>query len=83
MKNGADPQNEKQQNLKASFLNNKPNFLNNYKIEIIIELIKHLSLIILFWNFVCTFNYDEFRNKYGEEIFTKPSSNKTRINSKI
>ena len=52
----------------------KKNPLNNYKIEIIIELIKHLSLITLFWNFICTFNTDEMKNKYGEEYLTKPNA---------
>ena len=48
--------------------------LNNYKIELLIELIKHLSLITFFWNFICTFNTDEMRNNYGEEYFTKPNA---------
>ena len=52
----------------------KKNPLNNYKIELIIELIKHLSLITLFWNFICTFNTDEMKNKYGEEYLTKPNA---------
>ena len=54
--------------------NNKKNLLNNYKILLLIELVKHILLIMLFWNFICTFNTNEMRNIYGEEFFTKPNS---------
>ena len=63
-----------QNNNNNSILNSKKNFFNNYKILLFIELIKHLSLIMLFWNFICTFNSDEMKNIYGEEIFTRPNS---------
>ena len=74
MKNKSEAGNVTQNNSKTSPSNSKPNYLNNYKIQILIELIKHLSLIMLFWNFICTFNYEEMKNRYGEEIFTKPNS---------
>ena len=70
-----NPETEKtEHNNKNILSNSKPKILNNYKILLLIELIKHLSLIMLFWNFICTFNYDEMKNRYGEEIFTRPNS---------
>ena len=54
--------------------NIKMNLLNNYKILFLIELVKHILLIMLFWNFICTFNTNDMRNIYGEEIFIKPNS---------
>ena len=73
MKSKSETGNVNQMNTINNFPNYKPNFLNNFKIQITIELIKHLTLIMLFWNFICTFNYDDMKNKYGEEIFTKPN----------
>ena len=61
-------------NQKQILQNNKKNLLNNYKILLLIELVKHILLIMLFWNFICTFNTNEMRNIYGEEIFKKPNS---------
>ena len=46
---------------------------NNIKIILLIDLIKHISIIILFWNFICTFNSDGFRNNYGEENIIRPN----------
>ena len=73
MKSKSETGNVNQMNTINNFPNYKPNFLNNFKIQITIELIKHLTLIMLFWNFICTFNYDDMKNKYGEEIFTRPN----------
>ena len=73
MKSKSETENINQLNTINNFPNFKPNFMNNFKVQITIELIKHLTLIMLFWNFICTFNYDEMQNKYGEEIFTKPN----------
>ena len=52
----------------------KTSISNNKKISIFIEIVKHLSLIMLFWNFICTFNTNEMKNVYGEELFIKPNS---------
>ena len=73
MKSKSETGNVNQMNTINNFPNYKPNFLNNFKIQITIELIKHLTLIMLFWNFICTFNYEDMKNKYGEEIFTRPN----------
>ena len=73
MKSKSETGNVNQMNTINNFSNYKPNFLNNFKIQITIELIKHLTLIMLFWNFICTFNYEDMKNKYGEEIFTRPN----------
>ena len=52
----------------------KQNISNNKKISIFIEIVKHLSLIMLFFFFICTFNTNEMKNVYGEELFIKPNS---------
>ena len=49
------------------------NIFDNIKIMFLIDLIKHLALIILFWNFICTFNSDSLKNNYGEENIIKPN----------
>jgi glycosyltransferase involved in cell wall biosynthesis len=49
------------------------NIFDNIKIMLLIDLIKHLALIILFWNFICTFNSDSLKNNYGEENIIKPN----------
>ena len=65
---------------KASSKNNlffpktKKYLFNNYKVILVVEMIKHLSLIMLFWNFICTFNPEDMKNNYGEEILSKPNS---------
>ena len=75
MKKKSENDNKEEKNLKKLFLNSQVIFFDNFKISLTIELLKHLSLILLFWNFISTFDFEYFQYTYGEEVFTKPSLN--------
>ena len=49
------------------------NFFNYFKIVFLIDLIKHILIMILFWNFICTFNSNDLKNNLGEENIIKPN----------
>ena len=74
MKKKSQKENKPLLNQKQLLPNIKKNLLNNYKILFLVELVKHISLIMLFWNFICTFNTNDMKNIYGEEFFIKPNS---------
>ena len=75
MKKKSEIENYKKLDFNKLFLDSQIVYSNNYKISLAIEMTKHLILILLFWNFISTFDFEYFQYIYGEEIYTKPSLN--------